>query len=588
MEAENKLQSSLEERENALNQVKTAKTECKDLQARLQATEQQLVTANEANWRLESALETQKGEIEALNQQLSLTLASKSDSETALSGLKTQIQAIEAASKRQFAAVTDKESTISALNAELQAEKLRLAAVQQEKAALASQVEALELRCATLAQGSDFGAKETAFLRRQIEELEANIAKLKQNAGDLEGKLTNSIRENHSIASILADSQKNAISLQQSIDSKEAQVQSLSAELASSQKQAKSASDLQFQSTEQAIALEDRVSVLEKALKEAKSEVETLKRQVEVLTSDLEKAQKETKSAVNTASQLEMALTLESQTVDSLKQLKSTLESEVAGLKEDLQNGAVEAVLSESDQSGHLEIVKEGEVVEDFAAAELRAEVEVMAAGAELEDSQLEELREVLSGYPNSDMVHTVRQLLGELAVYKRSKTGVVIPKLQLPTLHTSLGVQTSPLSARSLSFAAASEEEKSSERQGDSPHQSKSVILATLQDQDTPRSKAFPELWRSRASSELKQVKTEEIYSLHNRIRGLEKDVTEETKIREHLERQVLVLKEELKEKDRTIRRMAVTESAGEKSPVNVEHLKDLVVKLIMQVPEL
>lgn len=603
--AEKQLQACQEDRENALNQLQAAKEACKQLEmkglseskellARLQAKEQELVTATEANWRVRSELETQREEaqreIEALQREVRelrdakrLALASQKDNESLIITLRAQIKTLETSSEHHSTALQAKESTINAQIADFEAKKqqftAQLAAVQLEKDALKEQLEALKMRFDTLTQGSDSEAKEIVSLREKNAKLEENIANLRENISNFEENIAN-LKENNA---------KLVISHRESMELKESQVKSLSSELATAQKEAKAASDLQFQTTEQVISLEDKISTLEQTLKQAESEVQTLQNQVETLTSAFEKATNEIKSSTNTASQLQMALALESQTVDSLKQHISVLETDNLALKEDLRKLSCEPIHSEhSDQSGHLEIVKEGEVVEDFAAAELRAEVEVMAAGAEQEDSQMGELREILSEYPNSDIVHTVRQLIEELTVYKRSKTGVVIPKLQFPTLHTSQGVQTSPHYAHSLSFIAGSEDEKSSERHADSPTQSKSVILPTLQDQDTPRSKAFPELWRSRASSELKQVKTEEIYSLHNRIRGLEKEITEETKIREHLERQTLVLKEEIKEKDRTIRRMAVAETAGEKSPVNVEHLKDLIVKLIMMVPEL
>ena len=617
--AEKQLQACQEDRENALNQLQAAKEACRKLELKclseakeLQAKEQELVTATEANWRVRSELETQREEaqrgIEALERQVrelrdaeKLAVASQKDTEALIATLRAQIQTLEADSKRYSIALQAKESTINTQNTDFEAKKLhftaQLAAVQLEKDALNKQFEALKMRFDALAQGSDSEAKEIVSLREENEKLEGNIAKLeeiianlKENNAKLEGNIAkleeNIVKLEENIANLKENHANLLISHKANMESKEGQVKSLSFELETAQKQAKAASDLQFQTTEQVVSLEDKISTLEQTLKQAELKAQS----VETLTSALENAKNEIKSAQSTASQLQMALALEAQTVDSLKQHVSSLEADNLALKEDLRKLSCEPIHSEhSDQSGHLEIVKEGEVVEDFAAAELRAEVEVMAAGAEQEDSQMGELREILSEYPNSDIVHTVRQLIEELTVYKRSKTGVVIPKLLLPTLHSSQGVQTSPHYAHSLSsFQAGSEDEKSSERHADSPTQSKSVILPTLQDQDTPRSKAFPELWRSRASSELKQVKTEEIYSLHNRIRGLEKEIVEETKIREHLERQTLVLKEEIKEKDRTIRRMAVAETAGEKSPVNVEHLKDLIVKLIMMVPEL
>ena len=163
-------------------------------------------------------------------------------------------------------------------------------------------------------------------------------------------------------------------------------------------------------------------------------------------------------------------------------------------------------------------------------------------------------LQDLLRAYsaPQDTLVSTVTRLLDECERLKKSRGGVVIPRLQLRTGVDSKEVQTSPRPSDPVTESA---------------------------DQDTPRQKLFPELIKKRVSAGIQQARTEELYLLHNRIRDLERDLDEEAKLKDHAYSQLKVFKEELAQRDRSLQQAA--QSPG------LDHLKDVVTRLLTLIPK-
>ena len=164
------------------------------------------------------------------------------------------------------------------------------------------------------------------------------------------------------------------------------------------------------------------------------------------------------------------------------------------------------------------------------------------------------ELQEVLQVYrtPQDTLVETVKRLVEDYERVKKSRGGVVIPRLQLRTGVDSKETQTSPHTSDPVTESA---------------------------DQDTPRQKLFPELLKKRVAAGIQQAKTEELYALHNRIKELERDLEDEVKMKEHAYSQLKVFKEELVQKDLSLQQAALAPG--------FDHLKDVVMRLLSLIPK-
>ena len=197
----------------------------------------------------------------------------------------------------------------------------------------------------------------------------------------------------------------------------------------------------------------------------------------------------------------------------------------------------------------------------------------------------LSEVNSLLEAYsnPQDDLVTTVRKLLEEYDLLKRNPSRNVIPRLNLRSHRESKESQTSPRD----DFSQSEEPKGSSNADSASVDLDKSVGGSEAADQDTPRQKILPELWMKPVAHKIRQAKGDEVNALRGRVKTLEQEIQEKKTISEHLDMQNRLLKEEVAEKTRHIKRLEVAETAGEKSPVNIEHLKDVLVKLIMQLPK-
>jgi len=197
----------------------------------------------------------------------------------------------------------------------------------------------------------------------------------------------------------------------------------------------------------------------------------------------------------------------------------------------------------------------------------------------------IEDLSGLLEAYrnPQDDLIATVKKLLEEFELMKKNPARNVIPRLNLRSQRESKETQTSPRDDLSL----VEELKGSSNADSASVELDKSVGGSEAADQDTPRQKILPELWMKPVAHRIQQAKGSEATALRNKVKSLEQELQEEKTLAEHLNGQNRLLKEEMAEKTRHIKRLEVAESAGEKSPVNIEHLKDVLVKLIMQLPK-
>jgi len=127
---------------------------------------------------------------------------------------------------------------------------------------------------------------------------------------------------------------------------------------------------------------------------------------------------------------------------------------------------------------------------------------------------------------PPDDLLTTLSRLIDELEKLRKRKTGVVVPKLILRLGVAHREIQTSP----------KGEMLKGIEGKG-SPESGNRGISAMSTEQDSPRHKALP------------QMTSDQLYSMHSRLQGLEMEVLEAARAKESAEAEVRKVREEREE---------------------------------------
>jgi len=127
---------------------------------------------------------------------------------------------------------------------------------------------------------------------------------------------------------------------------------------------------------------------------------------------------------------------------------------------------------------------------------------------------------------PPDDLLTTLSRLIDELEKLRKRKTGVVVPKLILRLGVAHREIQTSP----------KGEMLKGVEGKG-SPESGNRGISAMSTEQDSPRHKALP------------QMTSDQLYSMHSRLQGLEMEVLEAARAKESAEAEVRKVREEREE---------------------------------------
>ena len=324
----------------------------------------------------------------------------------------------------------------------------------------------------------------------------------------------------------------------------------------------------------------------EKEKTDLADEVETLKRENADLTEENERL---------------VAQLLDNEKSATSRSLNLEIGEEIGGTLSQVDRDDGEAASSQSLELGDVreedklasEFINSSRIIVDTedASEPIETDPPLLPEDGEQTTVQMKLLADLLSTLsryrnPNEDPLTTLKKLGEEFELLKKNPSRFMVPRLTIPSQRDSKESQTSQ---RESPTPSQTDEVKSqldsSSVNGDALDKS-FIASSDAADQDTPRQKILPELWKKKVSHEIRQVKSSEIITLRNQISSLEKDLSEERTIHEHLEMQNRLLKEEVAEKTRHIKRLEVAETGGEKSPVNIEHLKDVLVKLIMQLP--
>lgn len=432
---------------------------------------------------------------------------------TAMEGIKVKLEK----------SCKDREEAIKLLSEELLEQQRKLVELQAEN------MELLEKWSLTQTNDAERPGKEIDSLKAALLELNAAYEELK-TAGETE-KQRNAELEKE-LRGITDQHEEEMETLQHALisDSKrhclqyEAQIEALKTEGTHQREQ--------FEEDLSAIQGECQVR-----LREMQEEVQRTRGEIEALRTSEQRQIQLCKEAREETDSLTIALTEEKKTVEALK-------VQLSAIEERSKQQASEALLLKQEALS----LKEELRSQDLKPSDLDSEPQLSPSDS------LMALQDLLSAYsaPQDTLVSTVTRLLDECERLKKSRGGVVIPRLHLRTGVDSKEVQTSPRPSDPVTESA---------------------------DQDTPRQKLFPELVKKRVSAGIQQAKTEELYLLHNRIRDLERDLDEEAKLKEHAYSQLKVFKEELAQRDRSLQQAA--QSPG------LDHLKDVVTRLLTLIPK-
>ena len=392
------------------------------------------------------------------------------------------------------------------------------------------------------------------------------IAELKNSTQEYRQRLSDTTAELNSLKSECKSLKTEKNDLVQTVKSKTDEISTLSANLSKLEsiiatEKSQFTEELSLESTAKDRAIAD-LSTLNALYLEKQAAFDQLSQQLTAATGHIQQLQEQIDELNNENEDLkeEIRKLNSGEAPGSFGELNSPIMKESDGPKQ--SDGELDFGMEFGDKHGFLSENVMG------LDSEPRVDSEPpVPTGEESDRGQVfHKLQDLLSPYsgPQDDLVSTVSRLLDELDKMKKMKGGVVVPKLQL---RGSMVAKESQTSNR-----VGTPTPDDSIRSGSSEHKSLSIPGT---DQDTPRQKVLPELLKSRSS----QVKTEEIYGLHNRIRNLERELVDEQKFHEYSDAQIKLLKEELAQREKHMQR------AGEGGMD--EHLKDVVMKLVTMVPK-
>lgn len=603
------LSQDLNERNNEKKELE------KQLTAAELAQEQEKTHSSAVIKQLNSELGAIRTETQELKQQLQASIGSNEDLEQRKAGLEAQIQLqiegirgiemeLSAEQEKVKSLLIDQNSLnsdIKQLTLQLQDREKELIHAETKSKQINSELEAMQAQAQQSQQQLIAALHSNEQLEQRKTELEAIVEEQKgllnaqnkqlERLKDLETALNNSEKATETANLSLIAEQKLVLQLQNSLQTLKSELNTLT--------EAKIALETQLKAQNE--SLEQRSTAVSSELEANKSQL----KEVNELNHYLE--------AENVKLEKQLAELAEAK--EALEKLNSEQETEISRLIEEVRKansgdsgdgpilGSLRSENNIANLSG-LSPLEEDKVSSadslDLGAAynsmprqdtleePLESDPPIRIEEGELspEHQIFDDLRGLLEAYrnPQDDLVATVRKLLEEFELMKKNPARNVIPRLNLRSQRESKESQTSPRDDLS----------QPEEFKGSSNADSASVELdksvgggSEAADQDTPRQKILPELWMKPVAHKIHQAKGNEATVLRSKVKALEQELQEEKGIAEHLTVQTRLLKEEVAEKERHIKRLEVAESAGEKSPVNIEHLKDVLVKLIIQLPK-